>query len=57
MWKDTVKGKQEPLPALATRKVKMIKGSQLKLLKQVKMAMRMMNNCAKVEAVFVDEKA
>jgi putative sterol carrier protein len=56
-WKEIVKGRLEPLRALTTRKVKLVKGSQLKLLKQVKMAMRMMNNCVKVDAIFVDEKA
>ena len=55
VWKDVVTGKQEPLRALMTRKLKLIKGSQLKVLKQVKLALRMMHNSTRVEATFADE--
>ena len=57
VWKDVVTGKQEPLRALMTRKLKLIKGSQLKVLKQVKLALKMMNNCTKIDAQFPDDKA
>jgi len=55
VWKDVVRAKQEPLRALMIRKLRLIKGSQLKILKQVKFALKMMNNCTKVEARFPDE--
>lgn len=55
VWKEVVKGRQEPLRALMTRKLKLIKGSQLKILKQVKFALRMMHNSTRVEAIFPDE--
>lgn len=55
VWKDVVRAKQEPLRALMTRKLRLIKGSQLKILKQVKFALKMMNNCTKIEARFPDE--
>lgn len=57
MWKEVVQAKQEPLRALMSRRLKLVKGSQLKILKQVKMALRMMNNCTKIDAEFADEKA
>ncbi len=56
VWKEVVKGRQEPLRALMTRKLKLIKGSQLKILKQVKFALRVMHNCTLVDATFPDEK-
>lgn len=55
VWKDVVRAKQEPLRALMTRKLRLVKGSQLKILKQVKFALKMMNNCTKIEARFPDE--
>lgn len=55
VWKAIVKGELEPVRALITRKVKLTKGSQMKLLKQVRMAMRMMKNCSLVQTQFFDE--
>lgn len=55
VWKDIVQAKQEPLRALMTRKLRLIKGSQLKILKQVKFALKVMNNCTKIDACFPDE--
>ena len=54
-WKDIVRGRQEPLRALMSRRVKLVKGSQLKLLKQVKFALRMMHNSTQIHAEFPDE--
>jgi putative sterol carrier protein len=55
-WKDVVQGKLEPLRAIMTRKLKLIKGSQLKILKEVKLTLKIMNNCMKVDAEYPDEK-
>jgi putative sterol carrier protein len=55
-WKNIVQAKLEPLRAIMTRKLKLIKGSQLKILKEVKLTLKIMNNCVKVEAEFPDEK-
>lgn len=52
VWKDVVQGKQEPLRALMTRKLKLIKGKQLKLLKEVKLALKLINACKQVDATF-----
>ena len=57
VWKNEVQAKQEPLRAIMTRRLRLIKGSQFTVLKQAKFAMKMINNCTKVAAVFVDEKA
>ncbi|MEW6443054.1 MAG: SCP2 sterol-binding domain-containing protein [bacterium] len=57
VWKDIVRAKQEPLRALMTRKLRLIKGSQLKVLKQVKFALKMMNNCTRIDATYADDKA
>jgi putative sterol carrier protein len=54
-WKEIVRGRQEPLRALMSRRVKLVKGSQLKLLKQVKFALRMMHNSTQIDAEFPDE--
>ena len=56
VWKNIVQAKQEPLRAIMTRKLKLIKGSQLKILKQVKLTLKIMNNCVKVDAEYADEK-
>jgi putative sterol carrier protein len=56
VWKSIVQAKQEPLRAIMTRKLKLIKGSQLKILKQVKLTLKIMNNCVKVDAEYPDEK-
>ena len=55
-WKNIVQAKLEPLRAIMTRKLKLIKGSQLKILKEVKLTLKIMNNCVKVDAEFPDEK-
>lgn len=55
-WKGIVQAKLEPLRAIMTRKLKLIKGSQLKILKEVKLTLKIMNNCAKVDAEYPDEK-
>jgi len=57
VWKNIVTAKQEPLRALMTRKVKLVKGKQLTLLKEVKLALKLMNTCARVDAEFPDETA
>ncbi len=56
VWKNVVQGKQEPLRALMTRKLKLIKGKQLKLLKEVKLALKLISNCTRVDAEYPDEK-
>lgn len=56
VWKNIVQAKQEPLRAIMTRKLKLIKGKQIKLLKEVKLALKIMNTCVKVDAEFPDEK-
>jgi putative sterol carrier protein len=55
-WKDIVQAKQEPLRAIMTRRLKLIKGSQLKILKEVKLTVKIMNNCTKIDAEYPDEK-
>ena len=55
-WKNIVQAKLEPLRAIMTRKLKLIKGSQLKILKEVKLTLKIMNNCVKVDAEFPDER-
>lgn len=55
-WKNIVQAKLEPLRAIMTRKLKLVKGSQLKILKEVKLTLKIMNNCAKVDAEYPDEK-
>jgi putative sterol carrier protein len=55
VWKNVVQGKQEPLRALMTKKLQLIKGSQFTILKQAKFAFRMINNATKVPAVYADE--
>ena len=56
MWKKIVQGKQEPLRAIMTRKVRLTRGSQLKILKEARFAVKMINSCTKVDAEFVDER-
>ena len=53
-FKEIVTGRQEPLRALMSRRVKLVKGSQLKLLKQVRFALRMMHNSTQIDAEFPD---
>jgi putative sterol carrier protein len=55
-WKNIVQAKLEPLRAIMTRKLKLIKGSQLKVLKEVKLTLKIMNNCVKVDAEYADEQ-
>ena len=57
VWKNIVQAKQEPLRALMTRKLRLIKGKQIKILKEVRLALKIMNTCIKVDAEFPDEKA
>lgn len=57
VWKNVVQAKQEPLRAIMTRKLKLIKGSQLKILKEVKLTLKIMNNCVRVDAEYPDEKS
>jgi putative sterol carrier protein len=54
-WKGIVQAKLEPLRAIMTRKLKLIKGSQLKILKEVKLTLKIMNNCVKVDAQYPDD--
>ena len=54
--KNIVEGKQEPLRAIMTRKLRLSKGSQLKILKQASFAVRMISNCTRVDTEFVDER-
>ena len=56
VWKNIVQAKLEPLRAIMTRKLKLVKGSQLKILKQVKFTLKVMNNCKAIDAEFPDEK-
>ncbi|MBT8341601.1 MAG: hypothetical protein HKP58_07280 [Desulfatitalea sp.] len=55
IWKEVISGKREPLRSIMTRKLKVTKGKQLTLLKNTKMAMRMISNSVKVSSVFADE--
>jgi hypothetical protein len=57
VWKNVVQAKQEPMRALMTRKLRLIKGKQLNLLKEVRLALKLMNTCTRVDAVFPDESA
>lgn len=56
VWKNVVQAKQEPLRAIMTRKLKLVKGSQLKILKEVKLTLKIMNNCTKIDAEYPDDK-
>ncbi len=56
-WKAVVNGKMDPFRAMATNKIKVVKGSQLTLMKQAKAAMKLMNSCKAVESRFMDEEA
>lgn len=56
VWKNIVQAKQEPLRALMTRKLRLIKGKQIQILKEVRLALKIMNTCIKVDAEFPDEK-
>jgi putative sterol carrier protein len=56
-WKNLVKGKMAPLRMITTRKLRVVKGSQIKLLQNVKLSLRVMHNCLEVPCEFVDEKA
>jgi putative sterol carrier protein len=55
VWKNVVQAKLEPLRAIMTRKLTLQKGSQLKLLKQVRLALNIMKNCARIHASFPDD--
>jgi putative sterol carrier protein len=55
-WKDVINGQLEPLRAIMTRKMKLVKGSQLKILKYVKFTLKMMANSMAVDASFELEK-
>ena len=57
VWKGIVQAKQEPLRTIMTRKLRLVKGSQLKILKEVKLTLKIMNNCVKVDAEYPDEKS
>jgi hypothetical protein len=57
MWKRIVQGKQEPLRAIMTRKVRLTRGSQLKILKEARFAVKMINSCTHVDVEFVDERS
>ncbi|MEW6440790.1 MAG: hypothetical protein AB1640_07605 [bacterium] len=39
-----------------TRKLSLQKGSQLKLLKHVRLALNIMKNCVRVDALYPDDK-
>ncbi|MEW6440901.1 MAG: SCP2 sterol-binding domain-containing protein [bacterium] len=56
VWKGVVQGKLDPLRAIMTRKLKLVKGSQFTILKQAKFAMRMISNATRVDTVFADER-
>ena len=56
VWKNVVQGKQEPLRAIMTRKLRLVKGKQLKLLKEVKLALKIMNSSAGMDAEYPDDK-
>ncbi len=56
VWKNVVQGKQEPLRAIMTRKLKLVKGKQLNLLKEVKLALKIMNTSAGIDAVYPDDR-
>jgi putative sterol carrier protein len=55
-WKDVITGQLEPLRAIMTRKMKLVKGSQLKILKYVKFTLKMMDITKTVDSFFGLEK-
>jgi putative sterol carrier protein len=55
-WKEVISGQLEPLRAIMTRKMKLVKGSQLKILKYVKFTLKMMSNSKAVDSDFGLEK-
>ena len=56
VWKEVIAGRLEPLRAIMTRKMKLVKGSQMKILKYVKFTLKMMTNAMTVESSFELEK-
>jgi putative sterol carrier protein len=56
VWKEAIAGRLEPLRAIMTRKMKLVKGSQMKILKYVKFTLRMMTNAMTVDSTFELEK-
>jgi len=56
VWKEVIAGRLEPLRAIMTRKMKLVKGSQMKILKYVKFTLRMMTNAMTVDSTFELEK-
>jgi putative sterol carrier protein len=56
VWKNVVQGKQEPLRAIMTRKLRLVKGKQLKLLKEVKLALKIMNSSAGMDVDYPDDE-
>jgi putative sterol carrier protein len=56
VWKAIIQAELEPLRAIMTRKMKLVKGSQLKILKYVKFTLKMMSNSKAVDASFELEK-
>jgi hypothetical protein len=57
VWKAVLEGKQEPFRAIMVRRLKLVKGRQLTLLKQVKLSLRVLHNCTLIDSDFVDEIA
>jgi putative sterol carrier protein len=55
-WKQVISGQLEPLRAIMTRKMKLVKGSQLKILKYVQFTLKMMANSMAVDSSFELEK-
>jgi putative sterol carrier protein len=55
-WKEVISGNLEPLRAIMTRMMKLVKGSQLKILKYVKFTLKMMANSKAVDSTFGLEK-
>jgi putative sterol carrier protein len=55
-WKEVITGQLEPLRAIMTRKMKLVKGSQLKMLKYVKFTLKMMDVTKAVDSDFSLEK-
>jgi putative sterol carrier protein len=55
-WKNVINGELEPLRAIMTRKMKLVKGSQLKILKYVQFTLKMMSNSKAVDSSFELEK-
>ncbi len=57
VWKEVSSGGLDPFRAIITKKLKLVKGSQLKLMKNVKEAMKIMNLCITIDSRYPDDSS